>query len=296
MKIQEISGRPSRKPRSRKEMMAYLEGHFRYDTMNSWNRSTSYAVNVKMGRISFPDRDTENAAYDWVFYHEEFNSPLEAAKDVLREFTQRNCDWGIGFNGRSSGYLVLYRVDRKRLDYRSRCIQCGQLNYKLVPPPRLTFPEGTSEARLLDLWRQHPGSPADLLRQHPEIRRLGLFPSEIETLVTRFKTCEIPTGNNTPYTDDNKCGKCGKPARVNLETPLYEERFSCKDVDQNADYAEWSMDELRDRVNLIWDFDQTVDRAVAAFVEEVQICGPPMPEEEDDPDDDQDDWEEVANG
>ena len=29
--------------RSRAAMTAYLDGHFRYPTMNSWNQATSYA-------------------------------------------------------------------------------------------------------------------------------------------------------------------------------------------------------------------------------------------------------------
>lgn len=34
--------------RSRKAMIDYLEDHFRYFTMNSWNRSQSYACNLKI--------------------------------------------------------------------------------------------------------------------------------------------------------------------------------------------------------------------------------------------------------
>ena len=41
--------------RSRAEMTAYLAGHFRYDTMHSWNRSTSYACNMK---LYIPNHDT----------------------------------------------------------------------------------------------------------------------------------------------------------------------------------------------------------------------------------------------
>ena len=34
--------------RSRKDMVDFLENHFRYFTMNSWNRSTSFANNMKL--------------------------------------------------------------------------------------------------------------------------------------------------------------------------------------------------------------------------------------------------------
>ena len=34
--------------RNRKKMTEYLKNHFRYYTANSWNRSTSYACNLKI--------------------------------------------------------------------------------------------------------------------------------------------------------------------------------------------------------------------------------------------------------
>ena len=37
--------------RSRADMTAYLENHFRYPTMNSWNQATSYACNLKVDRL-----------------------------------------------------------------------------------------------------------------------------------------------------------------------------------------------------------------------------------------------------
>ena len=37
--------------RSRQEMAQYLTTHFRYPTLNSWNRSTSYACNLKITHL-----------------------------------------------------------------------------------------------------------------------------------------------------------------------------------------------------------------------------------------------------
>ena len=37
--------------RSRSAMVDYLQGHERYNTMNSWNRLTSYANNIKIHRL-----------------------------------------------------------------------------------------------------------------------------------------------------------------------------------------------------------------------------------------------------
>ena len=41
--------------RYREAMTAFLKKHFRYHTMNSWNRSTSYANCIKLHQIDKPD-------------------------------------------------------------------------------------------------------------------------------------------------------------------------------------------------------------------------------------------------
>ena len=48
---------------SRAEMTAYLAGHFRYDTLRSWNRSTSYACNMKLYNLGL-DRETTDKLWD----------------------------------------------------------------------------------------------------------------------------------------------------------------------------------------------------------------------------------------
>ena len=40
--------------RYKKSMVDFLKKHFRYDTMNSWNRSTSYANNIKLHNFEKP--------------------------------------------------------------------------------------------------------------------------------------------------------------------------------------------------------------------------------------------------
>lgn len=36
---------------SRSDMIQFLQTHFRYPTMNSWNRSESYACNLKIHKL-----------------------------------------------------------------------------------------------------------------------------------------------------------------------------------------------------------------------------------------------------
>jgi hypothetical protein len=47
--------------RSRAAMIAFLVEHFRYDTMNSWNGSTSYAHCIKFSRLGLSPEQTDAA-------------------------------------------------------------------------------------------------------------------------------------------------------------------------------------------------------------------------------------------
>ena len=114
--------------RSRKAMVDFLVGHFRYYTMNSWNLNTSYANNIKIHSLGLP-RDLEDKFYD-ALDTEEFHDIIG---DYIDNFTyQYNGEWQIGQNGRSGGYLVLYSGGRKESQYKSYCAQCGQRNFKTV--------------------------------------------------------------------------------------------------------------------------------------------------------------------
>ena len=114
--------------RSRAEMTAYLSGHFRYNTMNSWNRSTSYACNMKLYKLGL-DRGTEDKLWDMIQVPEFYERLNERIEDFNR---QHHYLWQAGWNGRSGGYLVLYQGGTKPSGYRSYCTKCGQKNYTSV--------------------------------------------------------------------------------------------------------------------------------------------------------------------
>jgi len=114
--------------RSRKAMTAYLQGHYRYNTMNSWNRSTSYAHNMKVHNLGL-DRETANKLYDLM----QCGNFYDTINDLIVNFGEEHgYSWQAGFNGRSGGYLVLYQGERKPSGYKSYCLQCSQLNYTSV--------------------------------------------------------------------------------------------------------------------------------------------------------------------
>ena len=114
--------------RSRRAMTEFLAKHFRYNTMNSWNQSTSYANNIKVYNLGLSKEQEEKlyAMLDTAEFYTYIN-------EMLSDFSaEHNHLWQVGFNGRNSGYLVLYQGYSKPSGYKSYCTECGQRNYKSV--------------------------------------------------------------------------------------------------------------------------------------------------------------------
>ena len=84
----------------------------RYHTMNSWNNSMAPAYNLKVHKVISPkylDRVFE--LMDKEGFYDEIN-------DMIHTFSfVHDYEWQAGFNGRSGGYLVLYRGDRRTARY-----------------------------------------------------------------------------------------------------------------------------------------------------------------------------------
>lgn len=90
----------------RQAMISFLAGHYRYDTMNSWNRATSYAHCVKIHALGL-DREQTEKAFELlnVDYWDDLSLVIE---DFVVEM---NGEFTISSNGRSSGYLVLMKAN-----------------------------------------------------------------------------------------------------------------------------------------------------------------------------------------
>lgn len=112
--------------RHRQAMTDYLRGHPRYDTMNSWNRSTSYAHGVKLHDLELTPEQLA-VAWDLLDCEEVF----DAIQALLQEWAiGHQWRWQVGFNGRSNGYLVLYQGGLDHEHARTaRCDACGKLTW-----------------------------------------------------------------------------------------------------------------------------------------------------------------------
>ena len=90
----------------RTAMTEFLKNHFRYHTMNVWNQSTSYANNVKLYNLDIPQEHMEKA-FDLLCGDVDTTYYNDLVNQIIEEFNAKT-GYTIGFNGRSSGYLVLY--------------------------------------------------------------------------------------------------------------------------------------------------------------------------------------------
>lgn len=118
--------------RSRSSMEGFLGGHFRYWTMNSWNRSSSYANCVKINSLQLSSVQVDRA-WELLDCREVFDRLQSLLHDWAEE---REWRWQAGFNGRSGGYLVLYQG---RLDWEqartAACDQCGRKTWHKQETP-----------------------------------------------------------------------------------------------------------------------------------------------------------------
>lgn len=83
-----------------KQMFNFLKNHFRYNTMNSWNRVTSIANNVKLYKLGLSG--------DWgVAYDLLVSGEYDTLQWMIHDWCLEHPGYEIFFNGRSGGYLVL---------------------------------------------------------------------------------------------------------------------------------------------------------------------------------------------
>lgn len=84
-------------------MIGFLMMHFRYNTMNSWNGSTSYANNMKVHRVI--PRELQDRVFELMDIHGFYDKINWLIEDWDENQSFR---YQANFNGKSGGYLVIY--------------------------------------------------------------------------------------------------------------------------------------------------------------------------------------------
>ena len=99
----------------------------RYNTMNSWNNSTAPAYNLKVTKVI--PRELQSKVFEMMDCENFYDDINWLVNDFGAEHDHK---WQAGFNGRSGGYLVLYRGERKLSQHKSICTSCWQRNFTTV--------------------------------------------------------------------------------------------------------------------------------------------------------------------
>lgn len=87
-----------------KQMFNFLKSHFRYWTMNAWNRLESIANNVRLTKL--------NLTGDWSVAFDLLNSgEYDTVQFYIMEWEREHPGYKVVFNGRSGGYLVLRNAE-----------------------------------------------------------------------------------------------------------------------------------------------------------------------------------------
>lgn len=249
-----------KKLRSVKAMREFLTNHFRYNTMNSWNGSTSFAANIKVHRLDWGGKVPDNA-YDFT---DPYLGAYRGIDHIIREFTDKmNGRFTMGFNGKSGGYIVLYQSERKDSGYKSECQYCGQRNYAIVLDP----PENKHDELFNYIVMHNHWTPETYLTQ-PDAR--SLFPdmpdAEFVEMVRKIQN-SIPKNQN--YTKGG-CGRCHEEdGLVNLEEPLMQlSTWPGRSFGNDIEGLE--NDDIRWMYDIVFEFDKAVAACIKSFIDYVK--------------------------
>lgn len=249
----------------RKEMIDFLSHHFRYYTMNSWNRSTSYARNVKIHNLDLTAAQ-RSKAYDMIYAEGTFDEINMYLEDFAVNHEHK---YQAAFNGRSGGYIVMIQGGQKPSGYQSYCTKCGQLNYAKV-----ILHAETKEDKLKNYVRTHNTWIPQVYINQQEVKDLGIPEEEVLKIVIETKNELLNRDLN--YTIDNKCGSCGRLSRVNFDKPhmqIYTQPGLGMDEDPDfEDEDNWDNNSLKARYDLVKEFDMMVDDCIATFKEKLDNC------------------------
>lgn len=87
-----------------KSMFNFLNEHFQYPTLNSWNCMYSIAHNVKLYNLGL-------TGDPWKVLKFLESQEYQPINDMIEDWECEHSGYSVGFNGRSGGYIVLYNKD-----------------------------------------------------------------------------------------------------------------------------------------------------------------------------------------
>lgn len=144
---------------SPKSMFNFINGHFTYWTMNSWNRLESIANNMKLYNLKLEGDWT--TVLDYLYDEQDIGDIGYQVHELITEFERKWPTISLGFNGRSSGYLVMYNKERD-----------GRVNFRNILPDDLTgFDNYEDWKEYVKEWGNNVSDYTYELREYTELIR-----------------------------------------------------------------------------------------------------------------------------
>lgn len=109
---------------SAKSMFEFINNHYTYYTLNSWNLLESIANKVKLYDLDLIDEDK---AFELMFDENDESGLQWMLNTIIKNWEYEHPNYLIGFNGRSDGYMVMYNKEND-----------GRVNFKSILPSYLT--------------------------------------------------------------------------------------------------------------------------------------------------------------
>ena len=249
------------------EKRKFLKNHFRYDTMQSWNKVKSFAAKVKLNNI-YDAVKVPSEAFDFLDCQELYGY----IHFCIQNFTDdMNGNYTIIFNGRSNGYLVLVNSKKVKSEYKSFCPDCSQRSYATVLKTPSAEASSTGRDKLKNYIATHNNWYPHIYLLQSDAR--NLFPMMTEKkfvdMVTEIKEELKKEFGDTRNFSNGICGKCGSRNCKNFETPIEQlEIHAGKSFGDDIDGLEQS--ELEEMYDVVKAFDRTVEDCITTFKEFVQ--------------------------
>lgn len=146
---------------SPKSMFEFINNHFTYYTLNSWNGLQSIANNMKLYNLGLEGDWT--TVLDYLYDDNDIGCIGFQIRDLVDEWEAKHPGYSLGWNGRSGGYLVIYNHDRRN----------GTVNFRNILPEDLTGYDNYEEFKetIKDYYGWNVKDMIPELREYTELIR-----------------------------------------------------------------------------------------------------------------------------
>lgn len=169
---------------STKSMFEFINGHFKYYTMHSWNKLKSVANDVKVYNLGLEGDYV--TAMSFLEDEGDCGGLQSEIVDRISEWEESHPGYALRFNGRSGGYLVMYNKEKD-----------GSINFRSALPEWLDdFDDyGDWKEGVTDPWYGRAGKVSDCvldLREYTElIRSFDRLCDDLRDLVNEYSKMDF---------------------------------------------------------------------------------------------------------